>query len=167
MRVRIRDPGLILYTSGTTANPKGCVLSHEAIVRNSIALGRFRYQLTQKDRFWSPLPMFHIAAILPMVAIFDVAGAYLTMSYFDAGVALEMLETERATATYPCFVTIMSDLILHPKFSETDLSHITLMNAKLCSTAAWHKRCNARGYARRDLRRQLWHDGDRRHGLHA
>ena len=129
MRVRIRDPGLILYTSGTTANPKGCVLSHEAIVRNSIALGRFRYQLEHEDRFWSPLPMFHIAAILPMVAIFDVGGAYLTMSYFDAGVALEMLETERATATYPCFVTIMSDLIHHPNFSKTDLSRITLMNS--------------------------------------
>ena len=129
MRVRIRDPGLILYTSGTTANPKGCVLSHEAIVRNSIALGRFRYQLEHEDRFWSPLPMFHIAAILPMVAIFDVGGAYLTMSYFDAGVALEMLEAERATATYPCFVTIMSDLIHHPNFSKTDLSRITLMNS--------------------------------------
>jgi len=129
MRVRIRDPGLMLYTSGTTANPKGCVLSHEAIVRNSIALGRFRYQLKHEDRFWSPLPMFHIAAILPMVAIFDVGGAYLTMSYFDAGVALEMLEAERATATYPCFVTIMSDLIHHPNFSKTDLSRITLMNS--------------------------------------
>lgn len=129
MRVRIRDPGLILYTSGTTANPKGCVLSHEAIVRNSIALGRFRYQLKHEDRFWSPLPMFHIAAILPMAAIFDVGGAYLTMSYFDAGVALEMLEAERATATYPCFVTIMSDLIHHPNFSKTDLSRITLMNS--------------------------------------
>jgi acyl-CoA synthetase (AMP-forming)/AMP-acid ligase II len=129
MRARIRDPGLMLYTSGTTANPKGCVLSHEAIVRNSIALGRYRYQLKHEDRFWSPLPMFHIAAILPMVAIFDVGGSYLTMSYFDAGVALEMLEGERATATYPCFVTIMSDLIHHPNFSKTDLSRITLMNS--------------------------------------
>jgi acyl-CoA synthetase (AMP-forming)/AMP-acid ligase II len=129
MRARIRDPGLMLYTSGTTANPKGCVLSHEAIIRNSIALGRFRYQLKHEDRFWSPLPMFHIAAILPMIAIFDVGGAYLTMSYFDAGVALQMLEAERATATYPCFVTIMSDLIHHPNFSRTDLSRITLMNS--------------------------------------
>jgi acyl-CoA synthetase (AMP-forming)/AMP-acid ligase II len=129
MRARVRDPAIMLYTSGTTANPKGCPLSHEAIVRNSIALGRYRYQLGQQDRFWSPLPMFHIAAILPMVAIFDVAGAYLTMSYFDAGAALKMLEAERATATYPCFVTIMSDLIHHPDFPTTDLSRITLMNA--------------------------------------
>lgn len=129
MRARVRDPAIMLYTSGTTANPKGCPISHEAIVRNSIALGRYRYQLRQEDRFWSPLPMFHIAAILPMVAIFDVAGAYLTMSYFDAGVALKMLEEEQASATYPCFVTIMSDLIHHPDFPRTDLSRIRLMNS--------------------------------------
>lgn len=129
MRARVRDPALMLYTSGTTANPKGCPMSHEAIVRNSIALGRHRYKLRQEDRFWSPLPMFHIAAILPMVAIFDVGGAYLTMGYFDAGAALKMLEIERATATYPCFVTIMSDLIHHPDFPHTDLSRIRLMNS--------------------------------------
>jgi len=127
--VRVRDVGLMLYTSGTTANPKGCLLSHEAIVRNSIALGRHRYQLRHEDRFWSPLPMFHIAAILPMIAIFDVGGAYVTMGYFDAGVALHMLDRENATATYPCFVTIMSDLIYHKDFDKVDLSRIRLMNS--------------------------------------
>jgi len=127
--VRVRDVGLMLYTSGTTANPKGCLISHEAIVRNSIALGRYRYRLTGRDRFWSPLPMFHIAAILPMLAIFDVGGAYLTMTHFEAGPALEMLERERATATYPSFVTILSDLIYHPHFRKTDLHRIRLMNS--------------------------------------
>ncbi len=126
---RVRDVGLMLYTSGTTANPKGCLLSHEAIVRNSIALGRHRYQLTSRDRFWSPLPMFHIAAILPMLAILDVGGAYLTMEHFEAGKALKMLEKEKATATYPSFVTIMSDLIYHPDFRKTNLSRIRLMNS--------------------------------------
>ncbi len=129
LRVSVRDPGLMLYTSGTTANPKGAVISHEAMVRNSIALGRQRYQLTATDRFWSPLPMFHIAAILPIVASFDVGAAYLTMAYFDAGVALKMLEAEKASVTYPCFVTIMSDLIHHPDFEDTDLSHVRLMNS--------------------------------------
>ena len=129
MRVSVRDPGLMLYTSGTTANPKGAVISHEAMVRNSIALGRQRYQLTSEDSFWSPLPMFHIAAILPIVASFDVGAAYLTMSYFDAGVALKMLEQEKATVTYPCFITIMADLINHPDFEKTDLTHVRLMNS--------------------------------------
>jgi acyl-CoA synthetase (AMP-forming)/AMP-acid ligase II len=124
----VRQPALMLYTSGTTANPKGCPLSHEAIVRNSSALGH-RYRLGPEDRFWSPLPMFHIAAILPLLAIFDVAGAYLTMTHFEAGAALRMLEEERATATYPCFVTIMSDLIHHPDFARRDLGRVRLMNA--------------------------------------
>lgn len=127
--VRIRDVGLMLYTSGTTANPKGCLITHEAQVRNSIALGRHRYRLTHEDRFWSPLPMFHIASVLPMLAIFDVGGTYLTMSYFDPKVALEMLERYAVTATYPCFVTIMQGLIYHPDFQRTDLSRVKLMNS--------------------------------------
>jgi fatty-acyl-CoA synthase/long-chain acyl-CoA synthetase len=129
LRVRLRDVAIMLYTSGTTANPKGCLLTHEAMVRNSIALGRHRYALRQEDVFWSPLPMFHIAALLPLCAIFDVGGAYATMAYFDAGLALRMLAAEKVTATYPCFVTIMSDLIYHPSFAQTDLSRITLMNS--------------------------------------
>ena len=131
LRVRVRDVGLMLYTSGTTANPKGCLITHEAQVRNSIALGRHRYRLTHEDRFWSPLPMFHIASVLPMLAIFDVAGTYLTMSYFDPQVALDMLERYRVTATYPCFVTIMQGLIYHPEFASTDLSRVRLMNSNL------------------------------------
>ncbi len=114
LRVRVRDVGLMLYTSGTTANPKGCLITHEAMVRNSIALGRHRYRLTHDDRMWSPLPMFHIAAVLPMLAIFDVGGTYLTMGYFDAGVALKMLEKYKVTALYPSFVTIMQGLDLPP-----------------------------------------------------
>jgi fatty-acyl-CoA synthase len=129
LRVRVRDVALMLYTSGTTANPKGCLITHEAQVRNSIALGRHRYRLTHRDSLWSPLPMFHIAAVLPMLAIFDVGGTYLTMGYFDAGVALRMLEDYKATAAYPSFVTIMQGLIYHPDFPKRDLTSLRLMNS--------------------------------------
>ncbi|MFV3130364.1 class I adenylate-forming enzyme family protein [Niveispirillum sp. KHB5.9] len=127
---RVRDPGIVLYTSGTTSNPKGCLISHEAIVRTSQALAE-RYELTGRDRFWSPLPLFHIAAILPLVAIYAVGGTYLSMQHFDAGVALKMLETYKVTATYPCFAPIMVDLIHHPDFVKTDLSSMRLMNSSL------------------------------------
>lgn len=129
LRTRVRDTALMLYTSGTTANPKGCLITHEAQVRNSIALGRHRYRLTREDSLWSPLPMFHIAAVLPLLAIFDVGGTYLTMGYFDAGVALKMLEDHKVTVTYPSFVTIMQGLIYHPDFPKRDLSSIRLMNS--------------------------------------
>jgi fatty-acyl-CoA synthase len=64
-----------------------------------------------------------------MLAIFDVGGTYLTMSYFDPKVALQMLERYEVTATYPCFVTIMQGLIYHPDFPNTDLTRIKLMNS--------------------------------------
>lgn len=128
LQIRLGQTALILYTSGTTANPKGCMISHEAIVRNSAALAD-RYQLTGEDSFWSPLPMFHIAAILPLAAIFTRGGTYATTGYFQAGEALRMMEQEQVTATYPCFWTIMSDLVDHPDFEKTDLSRVKLMNA--------------------------------------
>ena len=129
--IDVVDPhstGLILYTSGTTANPKGCLIRHRGIIGNSRNLGR-RYAIGKGDRFWSPLPIYHIAGILPMVSIIDAGGAYLTIPNFDAGLALEMLEREKATHAYPCFVTIMQDLIAHPRFKATDLSSVRLMNA--------------------------------------
>ncbi len=128
LQIRLGSTALMLYTSGTTANPKGCMISHEAIVRNSAALAD-RYELTGEDSFWSPLPLFHIAAILPLAAIFAKGGTYVTTNYFQAGEALKMMEEENVTATYPCFWTIMSDLVDHPDFDKTDLSRVKLMNA--------------------------------------
>ena len=128
LQIRLGSTALILYTSGTTANPKGCMISHEAIIRNSAALAD-RYELTGEDSFWSPLPMFHIAAILPLTAIFAKGGTYVTTGYFQAGEALRMMEEDQVTATYPCFWTIMSDLVDHPDFETTDLSRVKLMNA--------------------------------------
>ena len=140
-RIDATDPmsiALILYTSGTTANPKGCLIRHRGIVGNSRNLGD-RYQMHDGDRFWSPLPIFHIAGILPMVAVIDRRGTYLTIPAFDAGVALEMLEREHATHAYPCFVTIMQDLIEHPRFTKTDLSSVRLMNSNFAVQPAWIK----------------------------
>ena len=55
---------MILYTSGTTAMPKGCVLSHEALVRPAYAM-RDRFALTDEDRMWDALPLFHLARCSP------------------------------------------------------------------------------------------------------
>lgn len=122
------SPGLMLYTSGTTSNPKGCPINHRSMLDNSRALAE-RYELTGVDKFWSPLPLCHIAGILPMLAIFAEGGSYQTMSYFDTTIALKMLANNKVTAAYPCFVTIISDLVNHPEFPNTDLSAIRVMNS--------------------------------------
>lgn len=138
-----QDIALILYTSGTTANPKGAMISHRAIIGNSRNLG-IRYEATSEDKVWSPLPIFHIAGILTMTMIVDVGGAYLTVPFFDAGTALEMLGREGATIAYPSFVTIMQDLITHPTFPNTDLSKLRIMNSNFAVQPAWIKEAVAK-----------------------
>jgi len=124
----VDDPALIVYTSGTTAHPKGCVLSHRAWVGNGIAMGRQRFHLTPADRFWDPLPMFHMAALLQFTAVADAGAAFLSMVHLEIDLALQMLETERATICYSTFPTITADLINHPTFGERDLSAIRRVN---------------------------------------
>jgi fatty-acyl-CoA synthase len=132
------DTAMILYTSGTTSNPKGAMISHRAQVGNSRNLG-IRYECTAADKVWSPLPIFHIAGILPMTMILDLGGCYMTVPHFDAGQALDMLGREGATIAYPSFVTIMQDLINHPTFKKADLSKLRVMNSNFAVQPAWIK----------------------------
>jgi fatty-acyl-CoA synthase len=129
VRTRVRDVCMILYTSGTTSNPKGCLLSHEAMVRTSIVLGKHRFLLTPEDRMWSPLPLFHIAAMLPLIAALSVGATYLGMQYFEPGLALEMIHRYGVTMIFAPFVTFLQAMALHPRFESTDFSKVRLMNS--------------------------------------
>jgi acyl-CoA synthetase (AMP-forming)/AMP-acid ligase II len=113
--VRIRDVGVLLYTSGTTADPKGCLISHESLTRTSLAVVE-RWELTASERFWDPLPLFHMAGLLLMTATMQVGGTFLTMTRFEPGEAIRMLEHERCTFAFPCFPTITQAIVRHPTF---------------------------------------------------
>ena len=126
--VQPTDPGLMMYTSGTTSNPKGCPLAHGKLVRTGAAMNRERYFLDADDRFWAPLPMFHMASILPLLGCFDAGCALLSMNRVDAGVALEMMERERVTVAFPAFPTVTNELIAHPRFAKTNLSRLRRIN---------------------------------------
>jgi len=134
--VRPEETALILYTSGSTSRPKGCLLSHAAIVTQGRLLAG-RYQMTALDRIWSPLPMFHVGGISPLVAIASVGGAFLSMRRMEAGPGLAMMESERATIAFALFQTIIADLLQHPNFSEHDLSAIRLMVSNFALQPPW------------------------------
>lgn len=125
--VRIRDIGWMLYTSGTSSNPKGALLSHEALVRSSSALGFERFRLSEEDRVWIPLPLYHIAGVDVLLASVAAASAFMTMPVFDVDTAIELLERERATVIYPAFPNVVHALLAHPRFENADLSAIRLM----------------------------------------
>ena len=124
--VRLRDVAALLYTSGTTASPKGCIHTHEGLVRNGIVTGRTRFLLTPDDRFWDPLPMFHVGFLLPLIATLDAGGTVLTMTHLDGGVALDMMEQERATWLFPAFPAVANAFLDDPTFARRDLRSVRM-----------------------------------------
>src|SRR3954467_991099 len=88
---------LIQFTSGTTAYPKGVLLTHDGMLRDAWATG-MRIGIRADDRYFNCRPFFHVAGSTLSALMALVAGATLvTLPTFEAGAALEMLERERCT----------------------------------------------------------------------
>jgi len=127
--VRLRDTCMILYTSGTSAQPKGCLLTNEAICREVANLARNRWAFEQDERVWSPMPLFHIAAMLAMLGAIEVGGTFIGQPHFDAGESLHQIEQERATMVFLPFVTFHQAMIAHPDWDKVDMTSVRLMNS--------------------------------------
>jgi malonyl-CoA/methylmalonyl-CoA synthetase len=67
---------LILYTSGTTAKPKGVVLTHANLEAQISTLGK-AWEWTYKDHVLSVLPLHHVHGIVNVVCCSLWAGARL------------------------------------------------------------------------------------------
>src|SRR5581483_11211435 len=95
-RVRADDRALLLFTSGTTGNPKGALHTH-ALTR-TVEDGASRLGVTPRDTLLMALPFFHIMGLYEGAVLFLVAGARgVVMERFDAGEALALLARERVT----------------------------------------------------------------------
>ncbi len=126
-RLAVRDIAMMMYTSGTTAMPKGCPITYEALVRPAVEAGRTRFFLTPEDRMWDPLPMFHMSFVLPFIGCLDAGAALLSMEWFDPDVAIAYMRDERATVNFASFPTITEALLNHPDWDDDAMS-IRLVN---------------------------------------
>ena len=119
------DDALMFFTSGTTAHPKGCVHRHLALVAEGERFAE-RIGLGPDDRFWTPLPFFHVGGldVLSAAAAASCAGYHLP--HFDAGVALDQL-ADGVTVAFPAFETIWLAVLNHERFAETDLSALRIV----------------------------------------
>lgn len=112
---------LIQFTSGTTAYPKGAMLTHDNMLRNAWAAGT-RVGIRAEDRYFNCRPFFHVAGTTLSALMSLVAGACLvTLPTFEAGAALEMMERERCTLISGND-TLFQMLMGHAEFPRRKLS---------------------------------------------
>ena len=121
--VRVRDTAIIMYTSGTTAMPKGAMLSHEAFSRYAISTQE-RMKLTEDDRIWSALPMFHIGGVAFILASIFVSGTFFHTGHFDPEIALRQIRDNKCTVVLPAFETIWLPILTHKERSPNDFNSL-------------------------------------------
>ncbi|WP_421837594.1 class I adenylate-forming enzyme family protein [Novosphingobium sp.] len=119
---RLRDTAFIIYTSGTTANPKGCLLCHEAVSRGPVERASSRFRAREHDVTWGGGPLFHIGSLAPFIGVIGTGGTYVTDVFFDAGRALDLMERENVSVAWPWFPAILQPLLDHPAFDPGRLA---------------------------------------------
>lgn len=115
------DSLVIVYTSGSTADPKGVLHSHGTVLRHSLELAT-RRGLRESDRVWLPMPLFWIGGVaFGLLGNMHVGATTVFDAPFEAGRTLEVLERERVTIStaWPHYIKAMQD---HPDFKRRDLS---------------------------------------------
>jgi acyl-CoA synthetase (AMP-forming)/AMP-acid ligase II len=121
--VEPRDVALMLYTSGTTAEPKGCLITHDSALHVWCSAAR-RLQISPDDRMWDALPLFHMSCLGPLLFLVDLGGTLISMTHFEPEAALDCIEAEQATWLYSVFPPIVMAMIKDPSFAGRDLSRV-------------------------------------------
>ena len=124
--VRVRDTAIIMYTSGTTAMPKGAMLSHESFSRYASSVKQ-RMILTEDDIFWAALPMFHIGGVAFVLASLFVGSTFIHTGNYNPDVALQQIRDERPTVVLPAFETIWVPVVNHPDREEDDFDSVRVV----------------------------------------
>jgi len=119
--IRPSDTLQIQYTSGTTGSPKGALLHHRGVINtaHNIAL---RMRFPDGGIHINAMPMFHIAgSAVAEMGVLAKRGTFVLMPHFDAGLMLELFESERGNATL-IVPTMILGLLDHPDRPKRDVS---------------------------------------------
>lgn len=113
----------ILYTSGSTAEPKGVTIRHRGAVENPFNIGERRGILAD-DRVWIGTPLFYgLGAVNAMPAAITHGSALVLQGHFTAARAISTIERERPTIFYGTS-NIIRAIVDDPSYSRSRLNSL-------------------------------------------
>lgn len=113
----------LLYTSGTTAFPKGAMISHTNAVPHAFASGE-RLGLTERDRVLHTLPFSGTwGGLLVPLMTWSHGATLVVTDGFDAGVVLRLIEAERITV-WNAVDAMLTAVLDHPDLERRDRSSL-------------------------------------------
>ncbi|MFF2273208.1 class I adenylate-forming enzyme family protein [Agromyces sp. NPDC058136] len=117
------DALLIIFTSGTTATPKGAVLTHANCFWTNLSFSRIA-ELRATDTVLAVMPQYHVGGwnIQPLLAWWTGATVVLERT-FDPGRVLHLIQERRITTMMGVPANYLF-LAQHPAFADTDLSNL-------------------------------------------
>ena len=116
----------ILYTSGTTGNPKGVMLTHDMVVRSGYASAYGR-GLEIGHRLVFSLPMYHVFGYIECLVAAAFSGATVVPHLaFDAAEMLKAVERHHINEI-ACVPTMTLALIDEVRAKSYDLSSLSIM----------------------------------------
>ena len=112
----------MLYTSGTTAKPKGVPRRHRA--ERAAAVAHVAQNLYRRgERTLGVMPLYHTMGVRSLLAMSLIGGAFVCLPRFDVARALELIASERVTNLY-LVPTLYHDILHHERFAHTDVSSV-------------------------------------------
>jgi fatty-acyl-CoA synthase len=133
------DDAIVVYTSGTTARPKGVLHAHRAPALQAWRFARLLC-LDPNVRTWSAFPFFWTAGFnMVMGATLAAGGCLVLQESFEPGEALRLLEAERVTSPH-AWPHQLAQLEDHPDWQTVDLS--ALRHVEAFTSFGRHKSVN-------------------------
>lgn len=112
----------ILFTSGTTGEPKAALISQRAAATRGLRLAQW-FGLTENDGFVGWLPLFHCGGDESLYATFTTGGTYATLRRADVRQMFRLIERDRLTWTL-LLPGVITDFLDHPERRTHDLSSL-------------------------------------------